>query len=234
MRSSCPRATVSTCRSSRRLACSPPSTTTPAAASRRPCARSRSARSTTARSAARREEDQPQEELGPGEQGPRAHVVRHRRSLPDRPDGELAPGLLLRRDGQVHAYGVDSRLPDYSYYGATLLDWIVERLAGQTGSDDTPLEPVGAYLRAAGGPSHVLIGIGATRYNRRRRVDLPAAWRRVDRDRLRRRHADPGRRRRSRGRRPAKTSSPTPRCCGSSSCARRAAAPPRPRRPAGG
>ena len=45
-----------------------------------------------------------------------------------------------------------------------LLDWIVERLANQKGSPDTPLEDVGAMMAASGHPDHVLIGIGATRY----------------------------------------------------------------------
>ena len=45
-----------------------------------------------------------------------------------------------------------------------LLDWIVERLANQKGSPDTPLEDVGALMVASGHPEHVLIGIGATRY----------------------------------------------------------------------
>lgn len=45
-----------------------------------------------------------------------------------------------------------------------LLDWIVERLANQKGSDDTPLEDVGALMVASGHPEVVLIGIGATRY----------------------------------------------------------------------
>ncbi len=83
---------------------------------------------------------------------------------PEGPTATWRLACFLRRDGESHAYGVDSRLPDYSYYGATLLDWIVERLANQAGSDDTPLEPVGSYLRASGNPAHVLIGIGATRY----------------------------------------------------------------------
>ncbi|MBJ7471709.1 MAG: hypothetical protein JHD16_10430 [Solirubrobacteraceae bacterium] len=71
---------------------------------------------------------------------------------------------FLRRAGETSAYGVDSAVPDYSYYGQTLLDWLVDRLAHQHGAPETPLEPVGEYLRAAGNPSHVLIGIGATRY----------------------------------------------------------------------
>ncbi len=82
-------------------------------------------------------------------------------------DGATADFRLasfLRRGDRVDAYGEDSPLPGYSYYGRTLLDWIVERLRNQTGSDETPLEPVGRLLLDAGRPSHVLIGIGATRY----------------------------------------------------------------------
>ncbi len=45
-----------------------------------------------------------------------------------------------------------------------LLDWIVERLANQKGSPETPLEDVGALMVASGHPENVLIGIGATRY----------------------------------------------------------------------
>lgn len=68
------------------------------------------------------------------------------------------------RDGHEHAYGVDSSLSGYSYYGAVLLDWIIERLANQKGSPDTPLEDVGALMVASGHPENVLIGIGATKY----------------------------------------------------------------------
>jgi Family of unknown function (DUF5718) len=77
---------------------------------------------------------------------------------------DLRLACFLRRDGDARPYGVDSPLPGYSYYGPRLLDWIVERLANQRGSDDTPLEPVGEYLAAAGRPGTVLIGIGASRY----------------------------------------------------------------------
>ena len=71
---------------------------------------------------------------------------------------------FLQRGEQTHEYGVDSALADYSYYGEQLLDWIVDRLARQTGPDGTPLEPVGEYLIRCGSPGRVLIGIGATRY----------------------------------------------------------------------
>jgi len=72
--------------------------------------------------------------------------------------------FLHDSNGVEHAYGVDSPLLGYSYYGEVLLDWVVERLANQKGSPDTPLEDVGALMVASGHPEHLLIGIGATRY----------------------------------------------------------------------
>ena len=72
------------------------------------------------------------------------------------PDGPTATLRLLchlrTADGEHHEYGVDSPLLGYSYYGEVLLDWIVERLANQKGSPDTPLEDVGALMVAAGRP----------------------------------------------------------------------------------
>lgn len=83
---------------------------------------------------------------------------------PDGPTATFRLASFLRRAGRAHDYGIDSPLPGYSYYGARLLDWIVERLRHQAGDGDSPLEPVGAYLIAAGRPSAVVVGIGATRY----------------------------------------------------------------------
>lgn len=71
---------------------------------------------------------------------------------------------FLRRDGELHDYGIDSPLTGYSYYGDRLLDWIVDRLANQHGTADDPLEPVGRYLTDCGSPTEILITIGATRY----------------------------------------------------------------------
>ncbi|HEU0019598.1 MAG TPA: DUF5718 family protein [Thermoleophilaceae bacterium] len=87
----------------------------------------------------------------------------------DGPDLEHATAThrlacFLRRDGELHPYGVDSPLTGYSYYGDRLLDWVVERLGNQQGSADTPLEPVGQYLRDCGLPDTLLVTIGATRY----------------------------------------------------------------------
>ena len=83
---------------------------------------------------------------------------------PTGPTATFRLASFLRRDGVTSAYGLDSPLPGYSYYGARLLDWIVERLINQEGPDGSPLEPVGAYLARSGNPATVLIGIGATRY----------------------------------------------------------------------
>lgn len=80
---------------------------------------------------------------------------------PDGPTAAYRLASFLRRGGRADAYGVDSALPDYSYYGQRLLDWIAERLANQKGSPSTPLEDVGALAADA---SEVLVGIGATRY----------------------------------------------------------------------
>lgn len=83
---------------------------------------------------------------------------------PDGPTAGLRLASFLRRDGATHAYGVDSPVAGYSYYGDTLLRWMAERLNHQSGGDGTPLEDVGALLTDAGRPDTLLVGIGATRY----------------------------------------------------------------------
>lgn len=75
---------------------------------------------------------------------------------------QLRLASFLRRDGELHEYGIDSPLPGYSYFGTQLLSWIIGRL--NTQSDDGPLEDVGAMLRDCGSPAQLLVGIGATRY----------------------------------------------------------------------
>ncbi len=83
---------------------------------------------------------------------------------PAGPTAAFRLASFLRRGDETHAYGVDSPLPGYSYYGTQLLEWIVDRLNHQAGADGTPLEDVGALLRANARPARALIGIGATRY----------------------------------------------------------------------
>lgn len=91
-----------------------------------------------------RQEDQPQEELGPASKGVSESFFEISDLTPDGPTASLRLVCFLHSDEQEHAYGVDSPLIGYSYYGEVLLDWIVERLANQKGSPDTPLEDVGA------------------------------------------------------------------------------------------
>jgi hypothetical protein len=102
---------------------------------------------------------------GPASKGVAAEFFEAHDLTPDGPTATLRLLCHLRTaDGTHHEYGVDSPLLGYSYYGEVLLDWIVERLANQKGSPDTPLEDVGALMVAGGHPDRVLIGIGATRY----------------------------------------------------------------------
>ena len=102
---------------------------------------------------------------GPASKGVAAQFFDIDDLTPDGPTSTLRLVCNLRTAaGQEQAYGVDSPLLGYSYYGEVLLDWITERLANQKGSPETPLEDVGALMVASGHPSRVLIGIGATRY----------------------------------------------------------------------
>jgi hypothetical protein len=102
---------------------------------------------------------------GPASKGVAASFFDIGDLTPDGPTSTLRLVCNLRTaDGEEHAYGVDSPLLGYSYYGEVLLDWITERLDNQKGSPETPLEDVGALMVASGHPQNVLIGIGATRY----------------------------------------------------------------------
>lgn len=71
---------------------------------------------------------------------------------------------FLRRGSEVHEYGIDSPAAEYSYCGDRLISWMLDRLANQVASAQTPLEDVGALFREAGRPERAVVGIGATRY----------------------------------------------------------------------
>ncbi|WP_421231703.1 DUF5718 family protein [Aeromonas sp. 603079] len=68
----------------------------------------------------------------------------------------------LERDGELHAYGVDSAAIDYSYFHGKLLDWAIDKFKHQ--QDEGPAEHIQGLLAQAGHPPHALISIGATRY----------------------------------------------------------------------
>lgn len=101
---------------------------------------------------------------GPASKGVAPELFRVDDLSPDGPTARYRLAGFLRRDGVARAYGIDSPLPGYSYYGTVLTNWIVDRLRDQAGSPDTPLEDVGGLLADAGRPATVLVGIGATRY----------------------------------------------------------------------
>lgn len=72
---------------------------------------------------------------------------------------------FLVRDGEAHAYGVDSPLAGedgYSYFYDRLHDWLVAKLRDQR--EGGPLEDVSQWIQTAGHPAHALISVGATRY----------------------------------------------------------------------
>lgn len=68
----------------------------------------------------------------------------------------------LERDGELHAYGVDSEVTGYSYFYEQLLEWLIEKLNEQP--DEGPLESISSWLEVAGHPREALISVGATRY----------------------------------------------------------------------
>lgn len=69
---------------------------------------------------------------------------------------------FVRRDGVLHAYGVDAPLSGYSYFYTKLVDWLIEKMNFQ--EDFGPLEDISAHLEACAYPEQALITIGATAY----------------------------------------------------------------------
>ncbi|MEC6797206.1 DUF5718 family protein [Photobacterium sp. S4TG1] len=66
------------------------------------------------------------------------------------------------RHGEIHRYGEDSAVIDYSYFHTRLLDWIIERMNHQ--QDVGPTENIAELLEQSHYPTQALISIGATRY----------------------------------------------------------------------
>jgi hypothetical protein len=101
---------------------------------------------------------------GPNSKGLARRMIELSDFGPDSNANAYRLASFLVRDGAATPYGLDSPLLGYSYYSTRLLDWVVDRLNHQQGSDDTPLEPIGEYLVECGHPPAAVIGIGATRY----------------------------------------------------------------------
>lgn len=69
---------------------------------------------------------------------------------------------FLIRNGEVHDYGENSAVRDYSYIYQKLTDWMLDKFNHQ--QNEGPAEDIHSYLLAAGRPSRILVSIGATRY----------------------------------------------------------------------
>lgn len=69
---------------------------------------------------------------------------------------------FLKRNNEIHVYGIDSNARDYSYMYDNLLNWMIDKMNNQ--QDEGPAEPINEYLNLCGKPSQALFSIGATRY----------------------------------------------------------------------
>lgn len=69
---------------------------------------------------------------------------------------------MIRRNGEVLQYGVDSPTTGYQYFHQKLMDWIMETFNQQT--DFGPLEPLHEYLVQMNRLQQVIVSLGATRY----------------------------------------------------------------------
>lgn len=69
---------------------------------------------------------------------------------------------LIRREGEVLHYGIDSPTVGYQYFHEKLLNWMIKTL--NTQQDFGPLEPLHSYLSDMDYPNEIIITLGATRY----------------------------------------------------------------------
>lgn len=69
---------------------------------------------------------------------------------------------FLVRDGEVHPYGEDSAVRDYSYIYEKLTEWMIEKLNYQ--QNEGPAEHINTYLNESGCKERILVSVGATRY----------------------------------------------------------------------
>lgn len=69
---------------------------------------------------------------------------------------------FLIYDGNIHQYGSNSKLINYTYFYGKLLNWIVEKL--NTQQDYSILENLNNIIKQACFPDRMLIAIGATNY----------------------------------------------------------------------
>jgi hypothetical protein len=68
----------------------------------------------------------------------------------------------VKRNGELHPYGVDAPLLGYSYFYTKLKIWLIEKM--NTQQDFGPLEDIAMHLKDCNYPAQALISIGATAY----------------------------------------------------------------------
>lgn len=68
----------------------------------------------------------------------------------------------LKRNDQIHQYGLDSPVAGYKYFYSKLMNWLVEQIQSQ--KDTGPLESISEMLNIANHPSHIIVSVGATKY----------------------------------------------------------------------
>lgn len=68
----------------------------------------------------------------------------------------------LKRNEQIHQYGLESPVVGYKYFYSKLMNWLIEQIQSQT--EAGPLESISEMLNIANHPSHILISVGATKY----------------------------------------------------------------------
>lgn len=68
----------------------------------------------------------------------------------------------LLRNGQLNAYGQDSKVTEYMYFYKQLIDWLVIKLNQQ--EDSGPLEEMSHWMEKASYPQQMILSVGATKY----------------------------------------------------------------------
>ena len=69
---------------------------------------------------------------------------------------------FLIRNNDVHIYGEDSAVRDYSYIYDKLTEWMLDKFNNQ--KDEGPAEEIHKYLLDCEHPKKIMVSIGATRY----------------------------------------------------------------------
>ncbi len=99
---------------------------------------------------------------GPGSKGMAAHWIPLDGFAPSGTLDTWRLASFVLREGELHAYGIDSPVAGYSYFHQQLLDWLLDKLNSQR--DEGPLEDIHGMLCKIGRPQRLVITIGATRY----------------------------------------------------------------------